>query len=455
MVDIQFPSDFLWGSSTSGPQSEGRLADDGKGDNVWDYWFEKEPEKFFDQVGPQKASTFYENYKTDIPYLKATGHTIFRTSIQWSRLIPTGDGEVNEKAVAFYRDVFKRIKAEGITLYVNLYHFDLPMALMERGGWELKETIDHYHRYARICFEEFGDLVDWWATFNEPIVPVEAGYLGQFHLPAVFDPKRAIQVAYNTQVASAYATKAYHELLGGNKMSIILNLTPAYARSEDEADQHAAKMAELLQARSFLDPSVKGIYPQELVDWVKEKGWMPEYTAEELTIIKENTIDFLGVNFYQPLRVKAPTDTTQVLPFEPWEMPGRRMNPHRGWEIYPESLYDIALNLKDNYGNIDWVVAENGMGVEGEEQFFENGQIQDDYRIDFFKEHLEQLHRGIQEGANCHGYLVWTFIDCWSWLNAYKNRYGLVELDLETGQRRIKKSGEWFKKLSENNGFDR
>ena len=137
-----------------------------------------------------------------------------------------------------------------------------------------------------------------------------------------------------------------------------------------------------------------------------------------------------------------------------YDMPGKRMNPYRGWEIYPKALYDIAINIRDNYKNIEWIVSENGMGVENEERFRENGQIKDDYRIDFIKEHLYWLSKAINEGANCKGYQLWTFIDCWSWLNAYKNRYGLVELDLNTGQRKIKKSGQWFKKLSENNGFE-
>ncbi|MDU0895014.1 MAG: family 1 glycosylhydrolase, partial [Anaerococcus sp.] len=178
-------------------------------------------------------------------------------------------------------------------------------------------------------------------------------------------------------------------------------------------------------------------------------------------IIKENTIDFLGVNYYQPLRVREnPYQYKEDALFMPskyyltYDMPGKRMNPYRGWEIYPKALYDIAINIRDNYKNIEWIVSENGMGVENEERFRENGQIKDDYRIDFIKEHLYWLSTAINEGANCKGYQLWTFIDCWSWLNAYKNRYGLVELDLNTGQRKIKKSGQWFKKLSENNGFE-
>lgn len=136
------------------------------------------------------------------------------------------------------------------------------------------------------------------------------------------------------------------------------------------------------------------------------------------------------------------------------EMPGRRMNPYRGWEIYPKALYDIAINSRDDYGNIEWIVSENGMGVEGEEAYRgPDGTIQDDYRIDFIKEHLTWLSRGIAEGSRCIGYHLWTFIDCWSWLNAYKNRDGLVELDLDTQERRIKKSGRWYRELAQNNGF--
>src|SRR3712207_83932 len=179
----QFPEGFLWGSSTSGPQSEGPVSGDGKGLSNWDYWFSLEPDKFHNQLGPEVTSTFYTNYKSDIALLKETGHKAFRTSIQWSRLIPEGVGQVNPKAVAFYREVFQEIMAQDIKLIVNLYHFDLPYALQEKGGWEAKETVWAYETYAKTCFELFGDLVDTWITFNEPIVPVECGYLGHYHYP--------------------------------------------------------------------------------------------------------------------------------------------------------------------------------------------------------------------------------------------------------------------------------
>ena len=459
---IKFPKDFLWGTSTSGPQTEGRFTGDGKGDNLWDYWYQVEPHRFRFQEGPGLTSTFYENWEEDIELLVETGHTAFRTSIQWSRIFPEGRGEVNPVGVAFYRQVFERIKSKGIHLMVNLYHFDLPFALQEQGdGWENKETVYAYRDYARFCFETYGDLVDQWITFNEPIVPVEFGYFYDAHYPHNVDAAAAVKVAYHTQLASSLAVKACHEVDLSYRIGVVLNLTPAYPRSQHPADVKAARIAELFQAKSFLDPSVLGTYPSELIEILRERDLLPEVDPSDLELIKEHTVDFLGVNYYQPMRVSAPRyapnpDSPMLVEqfYEPYVMPGRKINPHRGWEIYEQGLYDIAQNIKENYGNIEWLLTENGMGVEGEEKFRQNGEIQDDYRIDFVKDHLRELHRAIQEGANCKGYLMWTFIDCWSWLNGYKNRYGLVELDLATQERRLKKSGHWFRELSQQNGFE-
>ncbi|MGW8262946.1 6-phospho-beta-glucosidase GmuD, partial [Bacillus sp. LR--39] len=238
--------------------------------------------------------------------------------------------------------------------------------------------------------------------------------------------------------------------------------TPSYPRSSHPADVKAGEIADAFFNRSFLDPSVKGEFPKELVDILKHEGFMPDYNAEDLDIIKKNTVDLLGVNYYQPRRVKAkehlPNPDAPFLPdryFDPYVMPGRKMNPHRGWEIYEKGVYDILINLKENYGNIECFISENGMGVEGEERFRdEQGIIQDDYRIEFIKEHLKWIHRAIQEGSNVKGYHLWTFMDNWSWTNAYKNRYGFVSVNLEKdGERTVKKSGKWFKKVAEQSGF--
>lgn len=457
---IKFPDNFYFGSATSATQCEGAYNRDGKGLNIWDLWSNTEPNRFFNGVLSYDTSTFYDNYKEDIKLLKEIGHNSFRTSISWSRLFPNGYGEINKKAVEFYRNVFEELKKNDMEPFVNLYHFDMPASLQEIGGWENYNVTEYYKEYAKTCFELFGDIVKRWFTFNEPIVHVECGYLNCYHYPCKIDPKAAVQVAYHTALASAKAIREYHKLNQGGKIGIVLNLTPAYPRSDNPADFKAARIAELFANKSFLDPSVKGEYDSELIDMIKEHNIMPKYTDEDLNIIKENTVDFLGVNYYQPIRVCArrsmPNPEAPFTPdyyYDNFEMPGRKMNPYRGWEIYPKGIYDIAINIKNNYGNIEWMITENGMGVENEERFKVNGRIEDDYRIDFYKDHLTWLHKGIEEGSNCIGYHVWTGIDNWSWLNAYKNRYGLVELDLKTQKRTIKKSGEWFKELSKNKGF--
>ncbi|AOL28548.1 6-phospho-beta-glucosidase GmuD [Bacillus subtilis] len=458
----RFPKDFWWGSSASATQTEGAADRDGKGQNIWDYWFEKEPHRFFDHVGPADTSQFYDNYKEDIRLMKELGHNSFRMSISWSRLIPNGTGEINDKAANFYNNVIDELIANGIEPFVNLFHFDMPMALQKIGGWVNRETVDAYENYARTCFRLFGGRVKKWFTHNEPIVPVEGGYLYDFHYPNKVDFKEAVQVGFHTMLSSARAIQAYREMEQDGKIGIILNLTPSYPRSSHPADVKAGEIADAFFNRSFLDPSVKGEFPKELVDILKHEGFMPDYNAEDLDIIKKNTVDLLGVNYYQPRRVKAkehlPNPDAPFLPdryFDPYVMPGRKMNPHRGWEIYEKGVYDILINLKENYGNIECFISENGMGVEGEERFRdEQGIIQDDYRIEFIKEHLKWIHRAIQEGSNVKGYHLWTFMDNWSWTNAYKNRYGFVSVNLEKdGERTVKKSGNWFKKVAEQSGF--
>lgn len=461
-VKYNFPENFWWGSAASATQTEGAANVDGKGQNIWDYWYEQQPERFFDGVGPQDTSQFYVKYKEDIKLMKEIGHNSFRMSISWSRLFPEGKGEINPKAVEFYSNVINEFIENGVEPFVGLFHFDMPMELQKIGGWANSEVVDAYVNYTSICFELFGDRVKKWFTHNEPIVPVEGGYLYDFHYPNEVDFKKAVQVGYHTILASAKAIQAYKNQGQDGKIGIVLNLTPSYPRSQNPADVKASVLADAFFNRSFLDPSVKGEFPQELVAILKEEGFMPEIADGDLEIIRNNTVDILGVNYYQPRRVKAkehlPNPEAPFMPdryFDNYVMPGRKMNPHRGWEIYEKGIYDILINLKDNYGNIECFISENGMGVEGEEKFRdETGIIQDDYRIEFISDHLKWVHQAIAEGSNVKGYHLWTFMDNWSWTNAYKNRYGFVSVNLnKDGERTVKKSGQWFKEVAENNGF--
>ncbi|MGG4608444.1 glycoside hydrolase family 1 protein [Providencia sp. Me31A] len=461
-MKYQFPKGFWWGSATSAPQSEGAALRDGKSKNIFDHWFEISPERFYHQIGPQDASTFYDNYREDIKLLSLLGHNSFRTSISWSRLIPDGIGNPNPKAINFYNSVIDELLENGITPFINLYHFDMPLCMQSLGGWENPKVVNAYAQYAATCFRLFGNRVKHWFTFNEPIVPVEAGYLNNLHYPCIVDFKRAVTVGYQTLIAHAKAVDAYRQLQQSGEIGIILNLSPTYSRSNDEGDLQASEYADLLFNRSYLDPVVKGKYPDELLDLLNRYNLLPSFTKDDCQLITKGIVDILGVNYYQPRRIqkkeRAIAQNEIKTPFELfsfYDMPGRKINPHRGWEIYEKGLYDILINLKDNYGNIPCYISENGIGVENEEQFLGfDGEVNDQYRITFMSEHLKWLHQAIQEGSSCKGYHTWTFIDCWSWLNAYKNRYGLISLNLANQERTMKKSGYWFCATAKRNGFN-
>lgn len=456
---LQFPEGFWWGAASSGPQTEGWYGK--RHENVMDYWYRNQRNDFFDGVGPDVASDFYHHYPEDFRLMKEIGLNSFRTSIQWSRLIKDLEtGEPDPEGVEFYRNLIAEAKKNGIELVLNLHHFDLPAELLEKyGGWQSKHVVDLYEKFARTAFEMFGDDVKYWTTFNEPMVIPEAGWLYGFHWPKLTGKgKEALQIMYNINLASAKAIQAYRDLEKDGEIGIILNLTPSYPRSQSEEDLKAAAFADDFFNNSFLDPAVKGKFPEHLVEVIEKDGVKWDETKEELETIANNTVDFLGVNYYHPKRVMAPSNPEKYpdwMPdkyYEEWEWPEARINPYRGWEIYPQAMYDIAKNVQDNYGNIKWFVSENGMGVEGEEKYRNaDGSIDDDYRIEFYKEHLAQLHRAMEEGSNCFGYHPWTAMDCWSWNNAYKNRYGFIGIDLNDQKRTIKRSGRWFKTVSDEN----
>lgn len=460
----QFPKHFWWGAATSGPQSEGCFRK--KHANMFDYWYDIEPEAFYQYVGPDTASNFYHSFQQDIALMKKVGLNSVRTSIQWTRLIDDLEANtVNQEAVEFYNQVIDCFLENGIRPIFNLHHFDLPVELYHRyGGWESRHVVDLYVGFAEQAFHHFGDRVKDWVTHNEPMVVVDGEYLYQFHYPQLIDGAKAVQVAYHLNLASAKAIAKFRELgldMSGGRIGTILNLTPTYAASDRQADLEAARFAELWNNKMFLEPAVLGHFPSELEEILKKDNVIWKTEPEDALVFERNTVDFLGVNYYHPNRVQAPEiapDSVGAwLPsryYDSYKMPGRRVNIDKGWEIYPQAIYDIALTIRDQYNNIPWFVSENGMGVSAEERFMdEKGQVQDDYRIDFIREHLEYLYKGIKEGSNCFGYHLWTPIDCWSWNNAYRNRYGLISNQIHTQVKTIKKSGEWFQKVAVHNGL--
>ncbi|MGL5021227.1 MAG: glycoside hydrolase family 1 protein [Mycoplasmatales bacterium] len=459
---FKFPDGFLWGAAASGVQTEGNT--NMKNKSVWEVWYENEPQRFYNEWNNYIACDTYNRFDEDVKLMKDINMNSFRTSIQWSRLYSDLENQiVDEDAVNFYRAYFQGMLDNGVEPIMNLFHFDMPFILQDKyGGFESKKVVELYAEYADKCFELFGDLVKKWTTFNEPIVTVEGGYFCDFHYPNKIDPKLGIQVGYNTQLAHAKAVAKFKQGGYDGQIGITLNLTPAYPRSQHPADLKASEIADTFANRSYMDPAVKGEFPVLLIEILKENNLLPEYTKEELAIIKENTVDFVGINYYVPHRVCAPKNMPN--PNSPWHyeqyfdsysMPGSRNNPHRdNNEIYPKAIYDIAKIVQDEYNNIPWYVAEIGISITNEDDLFVDGIVDDTFRTELFIEHMIELHKAIEEGSNCFGVHQWTFIDNWSWLNSHKRRYGFYYLDLKTRDRKIKKHALWFKDMVKNNGFE-
>lgn len=367
MEKQRIPADFLIGTSSSAWQIEG-CAGKKEGQESWaELFYNTNPEIWYDDVGPKKASDFYHHYKEDIKTMASFGMTGFRFTIQWARFMKDPiAGIVDNDAVEFYRDVIHEIKKNGMKPVISLEHWDIPAILFEKyNGWVGRETVYLYEQY--------------------------------------------VQAAY---------------------------------------------YADLFQVRIYLNPYLKGEFPQELLRKLEEHDCMFAYEQADFEDIKKYRIDMLGIDYYFPIRVKAREtayDKDVFHPefyYEPWEMPGRKYNADRGWEIYEEAVVDIGMRIKEDYGNIPWFISENGIGIEGEDRYRnKEGYIDDDYRIDFLKGHLQRALKVRNMGSNCFGYFVWSFVDNLSAINAFKNRYGLLELDLKTGNRIPKKSLYWFKEI--------
>lgn len=276
---LVFPNLFWWGAASSGPQTEGQY---GKvHENVMDYWFKTHPEDFFDNVGPLVASNFFHTYTEDFHLMKEIGVNSFRTSIQWSRLIKNLEtGEPDPKGIAFYNAIIEEAKKNQMDLVMNLHHFDLPVELLQKyGGWESKHVVELFVKFAKTALTCFGDKVHYWTTFNEPMVIPEAGYLYAFHYPNLKGKgKEAVQVIYNLNLASAKVIQLYRSLGLDGKIGIILNLTPAYPRSNSPEDLEASRFTDDFFNKVFLNPAVKGTFPERLVKQLERDGVLWSHT---------------------------------------------------------------------------------------------------------------------------------------------------------------------------------
>ncbi|MGU3415148.1 glycoside hydrolase family 1 protein [Enterobacteriaceae bacterium C34A] len=455
---IAIPQDFILGAAASAWQTEG-WSGKKEGQDSWpDLWYKNDRHVWHNGYGPAVATDFINRFREDVALMKAAGLTHYRTSINWSRFLTDYENvAVDEEYAAYYDQLFDELNANGITPMICLEHYELPGYLLETyGGWASKKVVELYVRYVEKVFARYHHKVTRWFTFNEPIVVQTRVYLDALRWPYEQNTGTWMQWNHHKVLATARVVKLFREKCYRGSVGCILNPEVTYPRSSAAHDVRAAEVYDLFYNRVFLDPFVHGEYPAELFALLEKHDVAWDYTQEELDEIRANTVDELGINLYYPHRVKAPSRAwhpeTPFHPayyYEPFELPGRRMNKSRGWEIYPQIVYDMAMRIKNEYRNIPWFVAESGMGIENEGQFRNrDGVIEDDYRIDFISEHLWQTLRAKQDGANCHGYMLWAFTDNVSPMNAFKNRYGLIEIDLENNRaRQAKKSAAWFRRL--------
>ncbi|MFP7255331.1 glycoside hydrolase family 1 protein [Terribacillus goriensis] len=461
---IKVPDNFIIGAASSAWQTEGWTGKKDFQDSYLDLWYKNNKNVWHNGYGPAVATDFYNRYKEDIQLMKQIGLTHYRTSINWARFLTDYEKAiVDEEYASHYENVIDELLNNGIEPMICLEHYELPAVLFEKyGGWGSKHVVELFEKYAEKVFNRYGSRVKHWFTFNEPIVVQTRVHLDAIRWPFEQNTRKWMQWNYNKSLATAKVVRLFKQMQlkekFGAKIGNIINPEVTYARSSAEHDQKAARIYDLFFNRVFLDPSIKGEFPSELFELMEKHDITFDYTEDELRLIKENTVDYVGLNLYFPHRVKARTAAwNEDTPFHPeyyydkHELTGKKMNPYRGWEIYPQIMYDIALRMKEEYGNIEWFVAENGMGVENEHRFKnEDNIIQDDYRIEFINEHLQWLLKAVDEGSNCTGYMLWAFTDNVSPMNAFKNRYGLVEINLnENRNRSLKKSGYWYKELIE------
>lgn len=465
-MTYKLPKDFFFGAAMSGPQTEGAYNIEGKLRSYWDMTSDLEINSFFNNVGSYVGNDMYHRYEEDIKLLKSLNFKSFRTSMQWTRLIDR-DGKLNHAGAAWYHKLIDCANENGIDIYMNMYHFDMPEYLYQKGGWANREIVEAYANFVKVAMEEFGHKVKYWFTFNEPIVEPEQQYLHGNWYPYVKDFSVAIKVQYNITLAHSLAVYNYRQLKAANrihpdaKIGMINCFAPPYTKPEPSSeDLEAVRMTDGLHNRWWLDVVAHGQLPEDVIDTVENK-WnidMGRRPGDD-QILAQGVVDWLGFNYYQPTRVQAPDhefdEAGNPMIAKPYIWPERKMNVHRGWEIYPQGIYDFGMKIKEECPGLPFFISENGMGVEGEEKYYQDGVIQDDYRIEFVRDHLIWIAKSIEDGANCLGYHYWGVIDNWSWYNAFKNRYGFVRVCLDKGyQREEKKSAQWIRKIALTNEFE-
>ncbi|MBE5840828.1 MAG: beta-glucosidase [Butyrivibrio sp.] len=446
-----FRNDFIWGVATSSYQIEGRDANDGAGLNIWDDFVKKGT--IVDGSDADVACDFIHRYKEDFAIMRMMGVKAYRFSISWSRLIPDGIGEVNQKAVDLYRDMLICMKENGIRPFMTLFHWEYPLALEEKGGWVNPESSKWFERYAEVVGENFADLCDDFITFNEPQCTIGLGYVRGYHAPGKKLPlKDTLFAAHNLLKAHGLAVKALRRLAPNAKIGYAPTCGVAYPNTDSVADIEAAKKRYFgfdedkgnwaWNVTWFLDPVIFGRYPEDGIELFKDDLF--EITKEDLELINQ-PIDFIGQNIYNGYPISAGENGEIVYADRDRGYNQTAMT----WPVTPSALYWGPKFLYERYGK-DILITENGMA--DCDIVAPDGGIHDGGRIAFLDQYISELQRAADEGASIMGYFHWSYCDNFEWADGYTKRFGLVYVDYPSQKRTIKDSGFWFKKVMETNG---
>lgn len=461
-----FPKDFLWGAATAAYQVEGAWQADGKGLSVWDVYtnIDRMAE---DGETANVALNMYDRtqYLEDIALLKQLGVNAYRFSINWPRILPDGTGTPNEKGIAHYRRFIADLKAAGIEPLVTLYHWELPQALAERGGWANREIIAWFRGYAGVVFDSFGSDVKLFLVLNEPSTDLGfTFYAKQFREkpastptfvlsplpPAAFTQFAGARMVHHQHMCAAAAIEEYRKRnLRGRIAAIAMLLIPALPASESEADREAALLADGLMNRIYLDPMLKGAYPQDVAVALREAGAELPIEPGDMDCIAGNRADFLGVNFYSGFVFAAdPAANDNWGLRNTWESSSG--DPYNG-PTRPDLFTAALLRLKDEYGNPPVMITENGAGFPGDDPLVD-GKVQDAKRADYLVRHVAALGEAIRRGADVRGYFHWSSHDNFEWISGYGRRFGLIHVDFATQKRTLKKSASVYRAIIEKGG---
>jgi beta-glucosidase len=453
----KFSEGFLWGVATAAYQVEGAAHEDGRGDSIWDI-FSHTPGNTDNGDSGDIACDMYHRYPADIEMMQALGIKGYRLSISWSRLFPAGDDEREERGFAFYDDLINTLLARGITPYITLYHWDLPQALEEKGGWRSRETVAAFGRYAAAVAEHFGDRVKHFAPINEPWCVAWLGHGLGVHAPGIQDRPTAFKVAHHTVIAHATAVNAMRAVRSDLKIGPVLN--QANYPADDPNDPTQARASEILDAvqnRWWMDAIFYGKYPQVLID---------EFGTEFLGAILPGDMelaqvknDWIGINYYFDTRV-GPSDAANPIEFDNSALLGLTIDStprgeltDMGWPITPEGLTNMLVRWRGEFGDQlpQIFITENGCAYPEEPD--ETGKVNDQRRISYLDKHLNAILDAVDRGVDIRGYFQWSLLDNFEWSLGYQKRFGIIHVNYATQIRTPKESAHWYTEVIELNGL--